>query len=117
MFLLITKIFLTRICRYRQSLVTLTLFLLFFWISGCSEEPEKLFQSLDQEAKAHFAGSEYDKAVMIWERALAIKPNSPDIYQKIGAAHLWAGDYAMAVEAFHAMKGYHYLMRKHFFAE
>jgi Flp pilus assembly protein TadD len=55
---------------------------------------------LDEEAKAHFARREYDKAVMIWEKALAIRPNSPDVYQKIGAAHLRLGDYSMAEEAF-----------------
>ena len=80
--------------------MALTLCLLFLWNGACSEDPEARFKRLDQEAKAHFARSEYDKALMIWEKALTIQPNSADIYQKIGDTHLRVGDYPMAAEAF-----------------
>jgi len=46
------------------------------------------------------AQGEHDQALLEWERAIALNPNAPDIYERIGDAYRKRGDFGHAAVAY-----------------
>jgi len=101
MFCLDKKIIGGRVSSSGKFLSILLLGLIFLANPACHEDPEAQFIRLDQEGNDHFARREYLKALAVWKNALIIRPDSPEIYLKIGRAHFQLADFSRAAGALH----------------
>lgn len=67
---------------------------------GCREKPEERFKRLVREATACEAEEDYNSAIAALKNALDIKPQSAQVYRKLGCLYVSIGELFQATQAF-----------------
>jgi len=93
--------------RLRQALILVLLALLSINVLGCattpstrSQDSSKKVKELNREALKHYAGGDFEKALRIWNAALAKKPGSAKILFNLGLGHFALQQFDKSREAF-----------------
>jgi tetratricopeptide (TPR) repeat protein len=79
------------------KLIVMLLILLCLFLPACNESPQETFHHLDQRGDKYFSAHNYQKAIEIWTESLAIKPEAPAVYQKIGDCYHKMAEYDQAL--------------------
>jgi len=83
-----------------QLAARLTVILLCLLPAACNETPKETYQQLVETGNALYADNHYQQALGTWTQALAIKPDSPNVYHKIGECHEKIAEYQQALHAY-----------------
>jgi len=84
-----------------QLAAHLTVILLCLFLTACNETPQETFQQLVENGNTFYTNNHYQQALEAWTQALAIIPNSPNVYKKIGECHEKAAEYQQALESYY----------------
>jgi tetratricopeptide (TPR) repeat protein len=83
-----------------RSLCIIFSILICFFSSSCRETPEEISQRRTQQGDQYFAAKEYTKALAVWDELVALQPDAPNIYKKIGETNIKLANYDKALQAF-----------------
>ncbi|MFH1215540.1 MAG: tetratricopeptide repeat protein [Pseudomonadota bacterium] len=78
----------------------LAISLLCIFNASCTESPDKTFQRLNNTGNDYFKEHNYQKALEAWEQIIPIKPDTPELYQKIGDCYSLLASYHNALQAY-----------------